>query len=190
MLVNAPFGLKPVFHPTGNMRPRALDGAIPSGYGTSIFLGDPVRINPNSGNIVVGSGSNAIVGGFAGCEYVDTFGRPQVAAYWAASTSIFANTTVRAYFHDDPTLVYAIQAAGSLAQTSLGNQANMTVGSGNTTTGISAGVISTTLAGSSSQGLLRIVGLYPDINNAWGDAFTVVLVNIANHQFINPQTAI
>lgn len=190
MLVNAPFGLKPVFHPTGQMRPIALDGGIASAYASNIFLGDPVAYTAGAGTIAVTNGATAMVGSFAGCEYVDTFGRPQVSAFWAASTALFAGTTCRAYFHTDVFLVYAIQAAGPLAQTAIGNQADMTVSAGSTTTGVSAAVISTTLKGSGVQGILRILGLYPDINNAWGDAFTVVLVNIANHQFAAAKTAI
>ena len=188
--VNAPFGLKPIWHPTGQMRPFSLDGAIASGYASNIYLGDPVRMTPNAGTIAVGSGSNTMLGSFAGCEYTDSFGRPQVQPAWLANTTITANTTVRAYFHTDPTLVYAIQANGSLAQTSIGNQANIVVGTGNATTFISGATISTSLSGSGVQGELRILGLYPDIANAWGDAYTIVMVTIANHQFIVPQTAI
>lgn len=186
MLTSAPFGMRPVFHPSGIMRARALDNGIASGYASSIFLGDPVRLT-STGQINVGTGSNSILGSFAGCEFVDTFGRYRMSSYWPANTT---GTQVRAWFHDDPVLVYAIQANGPVAQAAVGDQANIVnPGTGNTSTGISAAALSSTLAGTGVQAILRIIDVYDDPNNAWGDAFTVVLTQIANHQYVNPIVA-
>lgn len=184
---SAPFGMRPVFHPSGQLRARVIDNGISSGYASNIFLGDPVRIT-TTGVINVGSGSNSILGSFAGCEFIDTFGRFRMSSYWPANTT---STYTRAWLHDDPVIVYAIQSNGSIAQTAIGDQADIVnAGTGNTSTGISSAAISSTLKGAGVQGLLRIVDLYDDPNNVWGDAYTIVLTNIANHQYVSPIVAL
>ena len=42
---NAPFGLRPAFHPSGLDRAQALAGGIASGYATDILKGQPVKLN-------------------------------------------------------------------------------------------------------------------------------------------------
>jgi hypothetical protein len=45
-------------------------------------------------------------------------------------------------------------------------------------------MISTTLAGSGAVGDMRIIGLTPAVDNDWGDAFTVVQVQVSRSQFV------
>ena len=40
---NAPFGLRPAFHPSGLDRATALVDGITSGYGSAILKGQPVK---------------------------------------------------------------------------------------------------------------------------------------------------
>jgi hypothetical protein len=95
------------------------------------------------------------------------------------------------YYYSDPAIVYDIQADGSLAQTSVGDQANFTnLTAGSTTTGLSACTISTSLAGTSAVGDMRIIGLTPAIDNAWGDAYTIVQVQVSRSQFVATINAI
>ena len=86
-----------------------------------------------------------------------------------------------AYIIDDPNQKYKIQANGSLAQTSVGDEADfVNPGSGS---GVwSTAQISTTLAGAGNQAQLRILGLATDVTTAWGDNYTDVVVEIARHQ--------
>jgi hypothetical protein len=42
----------------------------------------------------------------------------------------------------------------------------------------------------SGNALCRVVNLQPDVNNAWGDAFVVVQVQISEHQFVADRAAI
>jgi hypothetical protein len=89
-----------------------------------------------------------------------------------------------AYFYNDPNIVYEIQADGSLAQTSIGDMADLSnTTAGSTTTGLSQCTLSTTLAGvgNSAQMLIRDLAPYPD--NAWGDSYTIVRVTINESQF-------
>jgi hypothetical protein len=41
---NAPFGLRPAFHPSGLDRAQALANGIVSGYGSDILKGQPVVV--------------------------------------------------------------------------------------------------------------------------------------------------
>jgi len=189
---NAPFGLRPAYHPTGLDRAQALANGITSGYSSNILKGQAVQYSPNAGVIlpVVDTTTNSglVSGAFAGVEWTDTTGRRRVSNYWPASTS---GTAIVAYFYNDQQIVYEIQADGSIAQTAIGNEANLSnFTAGSTTTGLSQMTLSATLVGSGSAGQFRIVDLAPYPDNAWGDAYTVVRVQISKPQFISTVNAI
>jgi hypothetical protein len=187
--LNQPFGLRPSYHPSGLDRPVALANGIASGYNTGILKGQPVALN-TSGNIITATAGSAFQGAFAGQEYTDLTGRRIVSNQWIANTAYQTGSQVT-YYYSDPNIVYDIQADGSLAQTSIGDQANFTnVSAGSTTTGLSQCTISTTLAGTSAVGDLRIVGLYNAVDNAWGDAYTIVQVQVSRSQFVATINAI
>jgi hypothetical protein len=186
---STPFGLRPSFHPSGLDRAVALTDGIASAYSSNILKGQPVALN-SSGVIIVATAGSAYQGAFAGVEWTDTTGRRRVSNYWPASTAYITGSCV-AYYYSDPNIVYDIQADGSLAQTSIGDQANFTnITAGSTTTGLSAATISTSLAGSSAVGDMRIIGLYQGVDNAWGDAYTTVQVQISRSQFVATINAI
>lgn len=179
---NAPFGLRPAFHPSGLDRAQALANGIASGYSTDILKGQPVKLN-SSGNIVVAAAGDAFQGAFAGVEWTDTTGRRRVSNYWPASTAYQTGSCV-AYFYADPNIVYEVQAAGSLAQSSIGDEADLSnTTAGSTTTGLSQCTISTSLVGAGNSAQMRIVGLAPYPGNAWGDSYTIVRAVIAEFQF-------
>jgi len=179
---NAPFGLRPAYHPSGLDRATALTDGIASAYSTAILKGQPVKMD-TSGTIVVAAAGDAFLGAFSGVEWTDTTGRRRVSNYWPASTAYQTGSCI-AYFYQDPNIVYEIQAAGSLAQTSIGDEADLSnTTAGSTTTGLSACTLSTTLAGSGSSAQMRIINLAPYPDNAWGDSYTIVRATIAEYQF-------
>jgi len=179
---NAPFGLRPAFHPSGLDRAQALANGIASAYATDILKGQPVKLN-TSGNIVVAAAGDSFQGAFAGVEWTDTTGRRRVSNSWPANTAYQTGSCV-AYFYNDPNIVYEIQADGSLAQTSIGDQADLSATTaGSTTTGLSQCTLSTSLAGSGASAQMRIVDLAPYPDNAWGDAYTIVRATINESQF-------
>jgi hypothetical protein len=179
---NAPFGLRPAFHPSGLDRAQALAGGIASAYNTDILKGQPVKLDSN-GNIIVAAAGDSFQGAFAGVEWTDTTGRRRVSNYWPANTAYQTGSCV-AYFYNDPLIVYEIQAAGSLAQTAVGDQADLSnTTAGSTTTGLSQCTLSTTLAGAGNTAQMRIVDLAPYPDNAWGDAYTVVRVTVNKSQY-------
>ena len=179
---NAPFGLRPAFHPSGLDRAQALANGIASAYNTDILKGQPVKLDSN-GNIIVAAAGDSFQGAFAGVEWTDTTGRRRVSNYWPANTAYQTGSCV-AYFYNDPLIVYEIQAAGSLAQTAIGDQADLSnTTAGSTTTGLSQCTLSTTLTGAGNTAQMRIVDLAPYPDNAWGDAYTVVRVTVNKSQY-------
>lgn len=193
---STPFGLRPAFHPSGLDRAQALANGIVSGYASAILKGQPVQYGTTAnsgtiGTILPATTSGAIAGAFAGVEWTDTTGRRRVSNFWPAGTAYLTGSCV-AYFYNDNNIVYEIQADGPMAQTTIGNEfpfSNITAGS--TVTGLSQCTLSAAGAvGSGVQGQLRVVDLSQNVDNAWGDAFTVVRVVVSQSQFFGAFTAI
>jgi len=191
---SAPFGLRPAFHPSGLDRAQALAGGITSGYATQILKGQPVAYSASAGVIVpvtANSTNAAWSGAFAGVQWTDTTGRARVSNYWPANTAYTAGTCT-AYFYNDQNIVYEIQADGSMAQTTIGNEYLFTnVTNGSSTTGLSQATLgASTAVGNNTQGQMRVVDLAPYVDNAWGDSYTIVRVVNSNSQFFGAVTAI
>jgi len=187
---SAPFGLDAAYHPSGVIKATAYPNGISSGYGTAIYKGAPVFLLTTGYLNLAANATDALLGAFAGVEYTDPVTqRPVVSPYWGSGQTY--SGTMTAYVWDDPDIQYRIQASGSVAQTGIGDQADLTsVTAGSTSTGISGAMLNATLTGSGNQGQLRITGLDPAIDNAWGDAYTVVRVQIAEHQYRANKVAI
>jgi hypothetical protein len=214
-----PFGLKPVYHPSG------LDRAVPfvgtntfvtgSTYtapyslnsGESFFQYQPVGITA-SGQLAVAAtlaATSPVYGVFNGVEFTDSQGRRSVAKF-ASKATLDASTEILFWIFADPSLVYEIQSAGSVTTAAIGSQYNFSATVGNTPTGGTsignggAGFSTTALAATAvtagQQGQVRVVGLgrevaYPTGElNAWGDAKTIVQVQIANNTFVAPKVSV
>ena len=205
---NAPFGLRPAFHPSGLDRAQALANGIISGLNVNILKGQPVvyataatvaSTGATNGTIVPAAtpGNSAatsgyqVVGAFAGVEFTDTTGRRRVSNYWPANTAFQTGSCV-AYFYNDQNIVYEIQADGTLAQTSIGGEYNFSaITAGSTTTGLSQATLAIASAqANGAQGQMRVVDLAPYPDNAWGDAYTIVRVTMSYSQFVAATTAV
>ena len=190
---STPFGLRPAFNPFGLDRAQALAGGITSGYATQILKGQPVAYSASAGVIVpvtANSTNAAWSGAFAGVQWTDTTGRARVSNYWPANTAYTAGTCT-AYFYNDNNIVYEIQADGSMAQTTIGNEYLFTnVTNGSSTTGLSQATLgASTAVGNATQGQMRVVDLAPYVDNAWGDSYTIVRVVNSNSQMFGAFTA-
>ena len=180
--LNQPFGLRPSFHPSGLDRAVALTDGILSTYSSDILKGQPVKL-ATTGVIQAAAAGDAFLGAFAGVQWTDTTGRVRISNYWPANTAYVTGSCI-AYYYQDPAIVYDIQADGSLAQTALGAQSDFSaVTAGSTTTGLSQCTISTSVVAAGSSAQLKIIGLTPGVDNAWGDAYTVVQVQVNESQF-------
>ena len=180
---NAPFGLRPAFHPSGLDRAQALAGGIPSAYNTDILKGQAVLYVAGSGVIEpVNATGDAVSGAFAGVEWTDTTGRRRVSNYWPANTAYQTGSCV-AYFYNDPNIVYEIQADGAVAQTAIGLDANLSnFAAGSTTTGLSQATLNASVLSTGVQGQVQILDIAPYPDNNWGDAYTIVRVQVARRQ--------
>lgn len=184
--VNAPFGLRPSYHPSGTIRPTA--GTITTGYANNIFMGSPVGIIAD-GSIALaaagGTGVTGACGAFQGCEYNPTATAPRVVSnMWPAAQ---AAVNIVAYHTIDQAILYEIQGNAAIAQLSLGAQFDWTANttaSGNTVTGLSSVALDT--ASGAAQAGLQVMGINKGPDNDWGDAFTIVVVRLSEHQFVAP----
>jgi len=194
---SAPFGLRPAFFPTGLERAQALANGIASGFSANILKGQPIvygqagnqTSTSTNGTILPALATGTVTGSFQGVEWTDTTGRRRVSNYWPASTT---GTSIVAYFYNDLNIIYEIQADGSMAQTSIGGEYFFTnVTAGSTTTGLSQATLgASTNVANNAQGQMRVVDLAPYADNAWGDAYTIVRVQMVNTQFFGQYTAI
>lgn len=185
---SAPFGLRPAKYWAGGGGSQALQynsAGISSGYTSSIYENSAIKYS-TAGTLNIATSAEDFLGAFVGVKYTPDGDRPRITNYWPASQALATSTTAAAYFYDDPTLLYEIQANGTLAQTAIGDQGDLVnAGSGNSITGLSQAMINSTLAGSGTQAQLSIKGLALNVDNDWGDAFTVVQVTLARSQYIS-----
>lgn len=180
---SAPYGFVPLNHPTGEA--RAVPYTIASGYATDIYKYQPVKL-VTAGSIQAAAAGDALLGVFAGCEYVDANGVPHVSNTWPASTTA---TKIVAYVWDDPLTRFSAQADGSVATTAIGDQADESNATANGN-GMSQATLSATLKGAGVQGQFRIMAFEGSVDNVAGDSFTKVVVQIAKHQLLSPAVAI
>lgn len=181
----APFGFRPAYHTTGNSRGIAY--TITSAYGTALYKFAPVILDTN-GTIIAGTTNADLLGILNGVQYTDSTGKPTWSNFWPAST---VATNIIAYVWVEPTNVYEVQSNGSIAQTAVGDQADVVNPStGSTSTGLSSASLNSTLVGAGVQGQFRIIGFSGEPGNLPGDAFTIVQVQIARSQYVSNKVAI
>jgi len=214
-----PFGLKPVYHPSG------LDRAVPfvgtnsfvagTSYsapyslttGQSFFQYQPVGLTA-SGQLTIAATAAAtspVYGVFDGVEYTTAEGRRTLGKN-ASKATLDAATSIVFWIFQDPALVYEAQVQGSATTAAIGSQYNFSAATGYTTAdgyvigvggaGFSTTALAAAAVASGAQGQVRVVGLgrevaYPTGElNAWGDAFTIVQVQIANNSFVAPKVSV
>ncbi len=179
-----PFGLRPAYSPSGVVRPTAYE--LASGYAANILQNQPVKIGTD-GTIQAAAIGDRFIGTFQGVEFTDSDGRRRVSNKWTAST---AASDIVAYVTLDPTIVYEIQANGSIAVTDIGKQADFTtITAGSTVTGLSALMLDQATLTDSGNASLRIIDVAPGPDNIFGDSFTIVQVQISEHQNVADRAA-
>jgi len=189
----APFGLKPVYHPSGIIRSLNYTGA----YSTSavFYSGTPVSLDEATtagvSTLVVASNTPTanmrLAGVFAGVEYTDASGRRTVSKWFGPALG--TATDVVMWIFMDPEIVYEVQANGSIANTQVGQEFNFTAVTsgqiiGNGGLGTSTAALDPTAVATGTQAQMQVTGLGREINNAWGDTATVVQVKLANDVFV------
>ena len=211
--VAAPYGLKPINLIGGQVFAGATRQlVIASGYGTSIFYGDVVKL-ASTGTIQKDTGTTTAtpVGVFLGCSYVNSVGQVVFQQYFPASTTAPTGTVITAYVSDDPDQLFkAVLVTGTtpddatsgllpayLSRTVIGSNLEMVQNTGSTVTGDSkVGVYSAAGATTTATLPIRVIDVVPDTANSSGNFCEVIVKwNAPNvtgqtvaggHQDLNP----
>jgi len=172
--VSAPYGLQPIYHSSGFVRPQQL--TMTDNYGTNILQYQPVKLA--AGVVVPAAIGDAFIGTFMGVEFTDSDGRRRVSNKWIGGN---IGSNIIAYVTSDPYIVYQIQTNAAVNADDIGEQFDFTtVTAGSTTTGLSAVMLD--VASSAANAQMRIIGITPGPDNAWGDTYVNVQVEISEHQ--------
>lgn len=174
----APFGFRPISHPSGTIRLEALTDGIASAYATAIYENTPIKW-VTGGTITVAAAGENVLGVFTGVEF-SSGGRRYIQNYWPASQAFDTGSCIARYTKDKE-IEYEAQGTGSFPQTAVGDCADLSGTSGSTITGISSGALST-VQGASAQFQIQNLSQYPD--NAWGDTYTIVQCRIYEYQLV------
>ena len=170
--VDSPFGFVPSRHMSGSPI-RTNKYTITSGLAENIFNGDLVILTTDGVITPHTATETNNLGVFAGVSYTASDGSYQYSEYWPSGTT---GTNIIAYVYDDPYIVFKVQSDGSPAQTDIGSCADVTVGTGSTTTGQSAFQLASSMSGSAA--LCKLIALYESPENAFGaNAVVEVLIN-------------
>ena len=216
-----PFGLKPVYHPSGLDRSVPFVGTNSYGPGGGTFTAPyslsgaqvafyqytPVAIT-TTGQLTIANqtaASGKVYGSFDGVEYTTSEGRRTLGKSITA-TSLAAATQVVFWIFADPALVYEIQVNGSATTAAIGTEYNFDTTAGSLVTsgytigtggaGFSTTALLATAVGTGNQGQVRVVGLGREVSypagttNQWGDAYTIVQVQISNNAFAAASTSV
>ena len=175
---SAPFGFQPAYHASGFVRPAAF--TLANNAAVTLLQYQPVKITTD-GVINPAAAGDAFVGTFMGVEFTDSDGRRRVSNKFIANTPA---TDITCYITIDPAIVYEIQANGSMAVTTIGNQYDFGgATAGSTVVGLSQAFLDTaTAVTSGGTAQMRVIGITPGPDNNWGDSYTIVQVQISEHQ--------
>jgi len=186
---SAPFGFRPSYHNSGQMRPKAY--TIASTYAANIFSGDPVKLTDN-GVVQLGTSDGtrtgtvdgiSLLGIFAGCQYLDANGKPTISPFWPTGTT---GTEIVAWVYDDPETLFDVQytnpSSGTTVQTAVGEECDWSVASpgGSTRTGLSNCQLTAIQA---TSGQFQITGFAYSIFDSITDAYVQVTVRINEHHY-------
>jgi hypothetical protein len=149
---------------------------IDSGYGSSIYLGQPVQYdtaggaNDNPGYVI--NGQDAItrptIGVFNGCFFTAaTTNKPTFSSFFARTTAPANSEDIDAFIIDNPFQQYNVQLSGRLAATAVLAQAEMgkTLGLTVSANGAASALSGSTISGQSNSQLT--VGGSNAVANQW-----------------------
>ena len=169
--VDAAFGFVPIRHMSGNA-PRTNKYTIATTTAENIFKGDLCTITADGVVLPHNATEVSNIGVFDGVSYTASDGSYVYSEYWPTGT---AATDIIAYIYDCPYTVFKVQSS-TLAQTNIGNCADVVITGGSTVTGQSKFELSSTM--STGTACCKIIALHDTPDNAFGtDAVAEVLIN-------------
>ena len=179
--IDKPFGLKALGNLSATGAQKQYGYVIETDQAGAIYQGDLVTVY--NGYLVQFDPAThtAAVGVFNGCFYNDpTTNKPTWKNYYPGSVDVTIGQ-IQADVIDDPSQLFIIQAASSVTQAHVGWNADVSVGTGNATTGVSGMELAGTPAKTAALNL-KIVGLYNVPGNEFGTN-AVVVVKINEHLY-------
>lgn len=180
--VDKAFGLRPLGNLAGSGSQKQYGYEIADNQSGAIYQGDLVTLKDGYILQFAPASHTAAVGVFNGCFYNDpTTQKPTWKNYYPGSINITQGKIV-AEVLDDPSQIFIIQNDGTSAATNYGKNADIVVGSGNTTTGVSANELGTSTIATTAALNLKVIGLWNAPNNEVGE-FAVVVVKINEHLY-------
>lgn len=182
-----PMGAEPTdtLSASGSFTGKVRHIKVASGYGTSIFYGDFVKL-VNTGTVEKDTGTTTAtpVGVFVGCAFTSpSTGELTFSQYFPAST---VASDIVAYVVDDPNVLMRMQSDEAIAQTGLGNNAAVVQTAGSTSIGRSKNAVDGSSIATTNTLPLRIIDFVDGPTSAVGDTYTDVIVKFnVGHQYSN-----
>ena len=171
--VSKPYGLIPINLIGGQVYAGATrKRRIASGYGTSIFYGDLVKLTTD-GTIVLADEtatgpSTGFAGVFLGCNFINPSTKQlQFQQYYQANTTVPAGTIIEAIICDDPDALFKVAVVSGttvvtgVQYSAIGENADLVQNPGVAATGNSQVAINAT-TGTARTKPIRIVDVVPD----------------------------
>ena len=174
---DAAFGLKAIGKVGQNRDNQGLSEYSIAASASAIYQNDPVQML-DTGTIGVAAAGDVLLGSLNGVFYTDaSTSKPTWANHLEASNTA---TDIVGFVADDPYERFEVQSAGTVAQTNIGNCADIVYAAGSSPNYVSKVEISGTMAATAAQ--LKIVGVSKDPDNSeLGAANANVIVTINEH---------
>jgi len=174
---DAAFGLKAIGKVGQNRDNQGLSEYSIAASASAIYQNDPVQML-DTGTIGVAAAGDVLLGSLNGVFYTDaSTSKPTWANHLEASNTA---TDIVGFVADDPYERFEVQSAGTVAQTNIGNCADIVYAAGSSPNYVSKVEISGTMADTAAQ--LKIVGVSKDPDNSeLGAANANVIVTINEH---------
>lgn len=165
--VNGPNGLVPVN--SGNAVTTNVQVSwypITATYATALFFGDTVTLG-TAGTVIASTASTAILGVLQEVQYVSTTNKyNNTYNYWPGNPGVVSGTQPMAGVIDDPNIRYTVQEASTagasgtpLGIAAYGNNGNIVLSTGNTTTGISRAFLDNSTTATTLVGNVKLVSI-------------------------------
>lgn len=186
---NRPAGLQVVGHVSGGMPNRMNRYHIASGGAFNLYRNDACVPTATSKNIArPAAATDRLIGVFDGCFYVEADGTPRYNVRWPTGTVPLTGSTPEAFVYDDPNLLFEIQGDEDLVLADIGALADLVIGTGNNSTGVSGDMLDSSTIGSGA--VFKIIDYARRPENELATNYTKVIVAISSHYLKGAMTAI
>ena len=180
--IDKAFGLRPIGNLSATGAQKQYGYQIADNQAGTIFQGDLVVLTGGFISRFLPASHTAAVGVFNGCNYNDpTTGKPTFSNFYPGSVNITSGQ-ISADVLDDPNQLFIVQCDGDFVAADVGKNADVIGTGGSTTNGISTMELNSSTLATTAALNLKVVGLYNDVNNAFGTN-AVVVVKINEHVY-------